>query len=95
MQQAPRKKWLRKGCRLVEQPGRFLRVSAAGGAGAPEGVADIALLRSLVARAQRDNDYSTAADEVNPVARTLVNFHLRNFALDRLPVSETSCFCLT
>ncbi len=57
-------------------------------------MADIALLGGLVTGVEHDNDHSAAAHEVQPVARTVVNPHLGDFAFDRLPVSEASCFCL-
>ena len=58
-------------------------------------MADIALLGRLVTCVEHDNNQSAAADEVQPVTRTVVNLHLGNFAVDRLPVSESSSFCLS
>ena len=57
-------------------------------------MADIALLGRLVTCVEQDDDQSAAADEVQPVARTVMNAHLGDFAFDRLPVSETSSFYL-
>ena len=57
-------------------------------------MADIALLSRLVACVEHDDDHAAAADEVQPVAWTVVHPHLGNIAFRRLPVSEIARFCL-
>ena len=57
-------------------------------------MADIALLSRLITCIEHDNDHSAATDEVQPVARTVVNSHLGNFTINWLPISKTSSFCL-
>ena len=58
-------------------------------------MADIALLGGFVASVEHDNDHSAAADEVEPVAWTIVNPHLGQFSFDRLPISEAARFSLS
>lgn len=57
-------------------------------------MADVAFLGRLVTCIEHDNEHSSTADEVQAVARTVVNPHLGNFAFDRLPISEVSRFRL-
>lgn len=57
-------------------------------------MANVAFLGRLVASVEHDNNHSATTHEVEAVARTVMNPHFRELALDRLPVSEVSCLSL-
>jgi hypothetical protein len=48
---------------------------------------DIAILRSLVAAAEQNDDKLAATDEINAVSRAVIDSHLRYAASDRLHVA--------
>src|SRR6266566_1905266 len=52
-----------------------------------EGTRDVAILVSLVTTAEQHDNRIAAPDEIHPVARTVINPHLRHAAAHRLHVA--------
>lgn len=54
--------------------------------------ADVTRLRALVARAEKDDDDIALADEIEPVAGTMVDPKFPNALTDRLGIAEMAKF---
>ncbi len=52
-----------------------------------EGTRDVALLVPFVATAEQEDNRVAALDEIHPLARTVINPHLRHAAAHRLHVA--------